>query len=259
MVIKSKNEYIRYFLMELTDKLSGLLNRYSSRREYRKELAARHPKRPMFPRIAKALAPLELYAPQWDIQPSNLTFDEGQTAYTANLDNLTSDLNLDERTYSLKHLPSGFSWNLDNGIIGITPDDPDYNGTLDNLILTVSAGEHSKDSDPFSLTYNNINDAPVVADIPDQNLDRGDSVVIDLNPYVTDPDNTDQEMTWSASGYDTDDVTVDISTLSCNAQPSLRSVLGRMTSTSAQLIGPAFMTRTSPDWSSSTSPCSPHS
>ena len=42
---------------------------------------------------------------------------------------------------------------------------------------------------------------PEVSDIPDQTIDEGSTFAqINLNDYVVDPDNTDAEMTWTATG-----------------------------------------------------------
>ncbi len=53
------------------------------------------------------------------------------------------------------------------------------------------------------------NSTPVVADIPDQTIAEGAAfAVINLDDYVTDPDNADAEITWSYSGNT--ELTVDI-------------------------------------------------
>ena len=57
------------------------------------------------------------------------------------------------------------------------------------------------------------NDPPVVSDIPDQTIQEGESFsTINLDEYVTDPDNTDEEMTWTHSGNS--DLSVDINEIS---------------------------------------------
>ena len=57
----------------------------------------------------------------------------------------------------------------------------------DQLIYEVSGGRQ--------------NDAPVVSDIPDQTVEEGGNfATINLDDFVSDPDNTDAEMTWSYSG-----------------------------------------------------------
>ena len=65
-------------------------------------------------------------------------------------------------------------------------------------------------SDTARFTVTPVNDPPVVAGIPDQILSYGATfATINLDSYVTDPDNTDAEMTWSYSGNS--DLTVAIS------------------------------------------------
>jgi len=44
-----------------------------------------------------------------------------------------------------------------------------------------------------------VNDPPVVAGIPDQQFNEDDSVYVELDQYMTDPDNSAQEMAWSAA------------------------------------------------------------
>ncbi len=58
------------------------------------------------------------------------------------------------------------------------------------------------DSDPATFTVNAVpNQAPVVADIPDQTILEGQSfAIVDLDNYVSDPDNGDSELTWTFSG-----------------------------------------------------------
>ena len=53
----------------------------------------------------------------------------------------------------------------------------------------------------FTVTVNVVNDPPVVADIPDQTIVQGESfAVVNLDDYVSDPDNEANEMTWEATG-----------------------------------------------------------
>ena len=58
------------------------------------------------------------------------------------------------------------------------------------------------DSDAATFTVNAIpNQAPVVTDIPDQTILEGQLfAIIDLDDYVSDPDNADNELTWTFSG-----------------------------------------------------------
>jgi VCBS repeat-containing protein len=57
------------------------------------------------------------------------------------------------------------------------------------------------DEDSATFTVTNVNDAPVVADIPGQTITEGSTfVTITLDNFVSDVDNTDAQMTWSYSG-----------------------------------------------------------
>jgi len=55
--------------------------------------------------------------------------------------------------------------------------------------------------DEDSVTFYVTNQPPVVSDIPDQTIQPGGSFEkIPLDDYVTDPDNTDKELSWTYSG-----------------------------------------------------------
>jgi len=84
---------------------------------------------------------------------------------------------------------------------------PDWNGSE---IITFTAKDPGELSDNYSITVtvNAVNDAPAVYIAPDVSFDEDSSDTIDLDDYVTDPDNTAAEMTWTYTGNT--DVTVDI-------------------------------------------------
>ena len=53
----------------------------------------------------------------------------------------------------------------------------------------------------FTITVTNVNEGPIVSDIPDQTIAEGDSfTTITLDNYVSDVDNADMDMTWTFSG-----------------------------------------------------------
>ena len=56
---------------------------------------------------------------------------------------------------------------------------------------------------------NSVNDAPVVNITADISFDEGGSDAIDLDDYVTDPDNTPADMTWTYSGNTNVSVAID--------------------------------------------------
>ncbi|MBN2002390.1 MAG: PKD domain-containing protein [Anaerolineae bacterium] len=71
---------------------------------------------------------------------------------------------------------------------------------MDTFTYTISDGEFT-DTARVTITINSVPDAPVVGDIPDQQINEGESfTTIALDDYVSDVDSTDAEMTWSVSG-----------------------------------------------------------
>ena len=105
---------------------------------------------------------------------------------------------------------------VDHGTLSLNTDGaftytpaPDFNGT-DSFTYEVSDGFGGMDTATVTITINGVNDAPVVDDIPNQTIAEGDSfATISLDDYVSDVDNTDDEMTWSHGGNI--ELTVDIS------------------------------------------------
>ena len=90
----------------------------------------------------------------------------------------------------------------------ITADDPNWNGT-DMVTFTAEDPEGESDSDQVTFEVTPVNDAPVVGDIPDQEIAEGGSfVTIMLDDFVTDIDNDITTMTWTGTGQS--DLTVDI-------------------------------------------------
>ena len=78
-----------------------------------------------------------------------------------------------------------------------------------NRLATATDPTTLSNSDNATFEVTAVNDPPVVGDIPDQSGLEGSSFnVINLDNYVTDPDNTDSEITWTASA--TTDITVSI-------------------------------------------------
>lgn len=78
------------------------------------------------------------------------------------------------------------------------------------------------DNDAATFTVNAIpNQAPVVADIPDQTILDGQSfAIIDLDDYVADPDNADNELTWTFSGNTELIVVIDTGNVTMITYPS---------------------------------------
>ncbi len=126
---------------------------------------------------------------------------EGSSFATINLDDYVSDPD---------NLDSEISWsysgdvNLTVSIVArvatITVDDPEWNGS-ETITFTATDQGSLFDSDGATFTVTAVNDPPVVSDIPGESIAEGSSfATINLDDYVSDPDNLDSEISWSYSG-----------------------------------------------------------
>jgi VCBS repeat-containing protein len=72
---------------------------------------------------------------------------------------------------------------------------------VETITFTATDPSLASDSDAATFTVTAVNDAPVVADIPNQTITEGGSfTTINLDNYVSDVDNPDTAMTWTYSG-----------------------------------------------------------
>jgi len=80
----------------------------------------------------------------------------------------------------------------------------------ETVIFTASDPGNLSDSDSMTITVSAVNDPPVVSDIPDVGFpEDGSNSSIDLDGYVTDPDNTDAQITWAYAGHTNVNVSID--------------------------------------------------
>jgi|GEM_PF-3391861 len=148
---------------------------------------------------------------------------EGASFATINLDDYVSDPdNTDaEMTWT-------FSGNTDlavsidvNRVATINVPDADWNGTES---ITFRATDPAPGllfaETSASFTVSAVNDAPVVSAIADQNIAEGAGfATINLDDYVSDPDNTDAQMTWTYSGNTDLAVSIDINRVATISVP----------------------------------------
>ncbi|MFA5175812.1 MAG: tandem-95 repeat protein [Candidatus Nanoarchaeia archaeon] len=130
----------------------------------------------------------------------DVTFDE-DVIYTTtwSLNDYVSDVDGDTISWSAStSLSKGIVINGD-GTITFTPN-LDYFG-YEDIIFTANDGHDGIVLDQIVVAVNPINDAPIVTDIPNQNIPE-DSVYhfVDLDDYVSDIENTDAELRWTYSG-----------------------------------------------------------
>ncbi|VVB60525.1 Uncharacterised protein [uncultured archaeon] len=91
---------------------------------------------------------------------------------------------------------------IDAGNLKYTPALNENGVTYTNFKFMVSDGiDYSTVAYTMTIDVTDVNDAPVVTDIPDQTIAEGSTfTTITLDNYVSDVDNTDAEMTWTYSG-----------------------------------------------------------
>jgi hypothetical protein len=145
----------------------------------------------------------------------NLSFDEDMVhmlpitdyfAYVSDANN--GDEELTWQFGNGSHLTSSVS----NDSLSLSPEQ-DWFGE-DSFMVIVSDPVNLSDTTYQKVTVSAVNDAPVVADIPDQTVNEGESfVAINLDNYVADVDNADAEMSWNFTGN---------SELSVNINPATR-------------------------------------
>jgi PKD repeat protein len=103
---------------------------------------------------------------------------------------------------SPNHSIAGYSWTFGDGgsAAGMIVNHAYACGSY-TATLTVTDNNVPPKTDSTTITINAINNAPVVTGIPDQTIAEGSSfATINLDDYVTDADNTDDQMTWTYSG-----------------------------------------------------------
>ena len=134
---------------------------------------------------------------------------EGSAFSTITLDNYVSDPdNADSEITWTVTGETDVTVVITDRVATITADDPNWNGT-DMVTFTAEDPEGESDSDQVTFEVTPVNDAPVVGDIPDQEIAEGGSfVTIMLDDFVTDIDNDITTMTWTGTGQS--DLTVDI-------------------------------------------------
>ena len=77
-----------------------------------------------------------------------------------------------------------------------------------DVIVEVIDGQYA-DRDSFRITVNHVNEGPVIGNIGDFTLEVNDEIQIDLNEYVIDPDNNNNELNWSYESSRNLEVSID--------------------------------------------------
>ncbi len=130
------------------------------------------------------------------------TLAEGGSFATINLDDYVEDLSDPDQDIDWTY--SGnvelTVWIDGNRVAHIDTPNEDW---YDSETITFTATDPGAlwDSDDAVFTMTPVNDPPVVSDIPNQTIQEGQSfTTINLDNYVNDIDNNDDEMVWTYSG-----------------------------------------------------------
>lgn len=144
----------------------------------------------------------------------NVEFDEDGTNNSIDLDDYVADLdNLDSEIDWTYTGNTNVTVSIDANNIVTFGASTNWNGS-ENIAFTATDPEGKNDADTTAVTVNPVNDPPVVTGVPDVDLDEDESDnSVDLDDYVTDPDNTSSEMDWVYSGNTNITVAIDINSV----------------------------------------------
>lgn len=148
-------------------------------------------------------------APQVSDIPDQ-TIDEGGDFVTIHLDDYVSDEDDSDAEMTWTYNGNNeLSVSIVNRVATISVPDSDWYGS-ETITFTATDPGGLSDADSAVFTVLNINDAPVVSDIPDQTIEEGTSFTqIILDDYVSDVDNADSVIVWTYSGNNELLVTID--------------------------------------------------
>jgi hypothetical protein len=133
----------------------------------------------------------------------NQTIDEGGSFTDITLNTFVSDVD-----NSLSELTWNFTGNEEltilvnqqTSLLQISAPDENWFGS-ENIAIIVSDLDGASDTVYVTFKVNAVNDKPVLAQIPNQSIMMGETFqTITLDLYVTDLDNTNDELTWTFSG-----------------------------------------------------------
>jgi VCBS repeat-containing protein len=137
--------------------------------------------------------------------------DEGQPFAAIKLDDYVTDIDntTDQITWSISS-PLDLSVNIDdNRMAVITTPSPDWNG-VETITFTATDPDMNSNSDDATFRVKPVNDPPLVSGILDQLFAEGTPFQpVNLDDYVTDVDNTKDQLLWSASGFTNITVAID--------------------------------------------------
>ncbi|MGB5106845.1 MAG: T9SS type A sorting domain-containing protein [Candidatus Zixiibacteriota bacterium] len=152
------------------------------------------------------------------------TIAEGGAFSTIILDNFVSDAEDADETIiwsAASGAPNGFDVSINaSRVATITYPGGDFSGAATfTFTATDPGGLFASNNATFTVTA--VNDPPVVADIPNQTVAfEANFATVALDNFVSDPDNADNEMTWTYSGNMELTVSIDAGRVATINKPS---------------------------------------
>ncbi|MCK4965824.1 tandem-95 repeat protein, partial [bacterium] len=127
--------------------------------------------------------------------PDTSVYEDSEYVYQVE----ASDADGDSLRIELLTAPGGMTIDA-SGLIHWIPDNEDVGDTV--VAAAVFDDSAASDTQTFTLTVINVNDAPVISGVPDVSFyeDNADTIR-NLYQYVTDVDNADEDISFSYSGY----------------------------------------------------------
>ena len=153
------------------------------------------------------------------------TIEEGGAFATIILDNFVSDgEDADNEIIwsAVSASPNGFGVSINaSRIATISYSGGEFAGSATFTFTATDPGAlFASNNATFTVTA--VNDPPVVADIPNQTVAYGANfATITLDNYVSDPDNADNQITWSFTGNSALTVSIDAGRVATISKPSV--------------------------------------
>ncbi|NAW65814.1 tandem-95 repeat protein, partial [Photobacterium halotolerans] len=121
-------------------------------------------------------------APVISGQPQDQVSEDTQYSFTPQ----ASDIDADTLTFSIENKPVWASFNAQTGELSGTPDNS-HVGTSSGIVISVSDGSESASLAAFSISVNNVNDAPQGENLM---LTLAEDTSLSITPAMTDVDST---------------------------------------------------------------------
>jgi M6 family metalloprotease-like protein len=131
----------------------------------------------------------------------NQTIAEGQSFASISLDDYVTDVDDHDSVMIWAHWgETDLLVDITDRVATISVPNPDWNGSETIWFKACDPGALC-DSNEATFTVTAVNDTPAVSDIPNQTITEGESFTsINLDDYVTDPDDHDSVMIWTHWG-----------------------------------------------------------